>query len=119
MIITIFTHTEQVRCFEELISSLSQAGSPFECKIYATYDDFIAGYPQDHASAVIVSRCGADGMESARNAKIIQPDVPLIWFSDDEGFGVESFRIGCAYFSAVPVTEELLSTALARCQDDS
>ncbi len=119
MIITIFTHKEQVQSFEELISSLSKSGSPFECKIYDTYDDFIAGYPQDNASAVIVARRGADGMESARNAKIMQPNIPLIWFSDDEGFGVESYRIGCTYFSAEPLTEKLLCAALARCKNAS
>lgn len=119
MFITIFTHKEQVQYFEELMTALSRAGSPFECKIYDTYDDFIAGYPQDNASAVIVARRGADGMESARNAKIMQPNVPLIWFSDDQGFGVESYRIGCAYFSADAVTASLLTIALERCENES
>ncbi len=119
MLISIFTHREQVEGFEKLISALSKAGSPFEYKIYENYDDFITGFPQDNASAVIIARRGADGMESARNAKIMQPNVPLIWFSDDNGFGVESYRIGCAYFSADAVTASLLTVALERCENAS
>ncbi len=117
MNITVFTHKEQSQCFKDCISALSKAGSPFECKIYENYDDFISGFPQDNASAVIIARRGADGMESARNAKVMKPNTPLIWFSDDEGFGVESYRIGCTYFSAEAITEKLLSAALMRCKE--
>ncbi len=119
MLITVFTHKEAVPDFEKLVATLASGASPLVCKIYDTYDDFIAGFPQDDASAVIVARHGADGMESARSAKIMQPDVPLIWFSDDQDFGVESYRIGCDYFSADAVTETLLTAALARCRDSS
>ncbi len=119
MLISIFTHREQAERIEELITALPKAELPVACKIYENYDDYITGFPQDNASAVIIARRGADGMESARNAKIMQPNVPLIWFSDDNGFGVESYRIGCAYFSAAPITEEILSTALSRCKNAS
>ncbi len=119
MRITVFTHKEDVPHFRQMMAALDSGGTPVAYKIYDNYDDFIAGFSQDGAAAVIVARRGADGMESARNARILQPDVPLIWFSDDEGFGVESYRIGCAYFSAQTVTGALLAAVLARCGADS
>ncbi len=120
MKITIFTHAEEVPGFEQLMAALSNArGMPLECNYYETYDDFIKGFPRDKSQAVIVARRGADGMECARNAKLMRPSVPLVWLSNDNGFGVESYRIGCAFFSAEPLTHELLSTALARCKSQN
>ena len=42
-------------------------------------------------------------------------DVPVLWFSDDNGFGVQSYRLGCAYFHKKPVSPQVLSAAIARC----
>ncbi len=118
MKITIFTHDEEVGRFEKLTAELSCSSKrPLECVYYVTYDDFIKGFPMDESQAVVVARRGADGMECARNARLMQPTVPLVWLSDDEGFGTESYRIGCAYFSAGQITEDLLSTALNRCEN--
>lgn len=118
MKITVFTHKEEIPRYEKLLLALANETIPLEYIVYDDYDDFISGFSQGESQAVIVARRGADGMECARNAKVLKPDIPLIWFSDDQGFGVESYRISCAYFSAEPITETLLSTALARCKSD-
>ncbi len=118
MKITIFTHKEDIPHYERYLQSLPRGMSPLEYTVYDDYDDFISGFPDEESQAVIVARRGADGMECARSAKVMKPNIPLIWISDDEGFGVESYRIGCAYFSAATVTAELLSMALARCKSE-
>ncbi len=82
---------------------------------YRSYDDFIGNLPQVGCDAIVVACRGAEGMESARAARILLPHTPLIWLSDDRGFGPESYRIGCTYFSASPMTEHLLKTALDKC----
>ncbi len=105
-----------MRGFEQLMAALSNTlKTPLDCYYYETYDDFIKGFPRDTSQAVIVARRGADGMECARNAKLMQPAIPLVWLSDDPGFGIESYRIGCAFFSAEAISEKLLSTALNKC----
>lgn len=116
MKITVFTHKEEIPRYEKLLLALANETTPLEYTVYDDYDDFISGFSEEESQAVIVARRGADGMESARNAKVLKPDIPLIWFSDDNGFGVESYRIGCVYFTAEPITEKILSTAFARCQ---
>ncbi len=116
MKITILTHKEERKALSQLVSSLSSTvPKPFDCVFYEKYDDFIKGFSKDTGQAVIVARRGADGMECARTAKLMQPNVPLIWFSNDHSFGVESYRIGCAFFSAEAITETVLLTALKRC----
>ncbi len=117
MKITFFAHSEELPHYEKLLRSLPEGISPIEYTVYDDYDDFISGFPNEESQAVIVARRGADGMECARSARVMKPNVPLIWLSDDRGFGVESYRIGCAYFSAAPITEQILSTVLARCGD--
>ncbi len=119
MKVAIFTHSQDVPRFEQLMAAVDREISAAEYVMYDSYDDFISEFPRQESQALIVARRGADGMESARNAKIMQPHVPLVWLSDDPGFGVESYRIGCSYFSAEPVTQDLLAAALARCREDS
>lgn len=56
------------------------------------------------------------GMEGAYAAKETRPEIPVFWFSDDEGFGMQSHRLECDYFSVKPVTEEKLKKAFLRCR---
>ncbi len=58
---------------------------------------------------------GAEGMECIYRAKERKPSIPAFWFSDDQLFGMQSYRLNCAYFSVKPVTEETLHKALQRC----
>ncbi len=83
---------------------------------YEDYDSFISELPSEGSKVLIVARDGAEGMESVRAAKILLPQIPIIWFSDDNGFGPESYRVGCNYFSALPISEEMLAKAIKRCE---
>ncbi len=116
MVITVFTHSREVEKYRKLLDKLF--GKKLCLKIYDVYDSFIADFSNERSDVVIVDRNGAEGMESARNAKLMQPDASLIWFSDDNGFGIESYRIDCAFFSAENVTEELLQTAFEKCESE-
>ncbi len=85
---------------------------------YKSYDDFIVNVPNSTCNAVIIAHKGALGMQGARAAKILLHRVPIVWFSDDCGFVEESYRIGCVYFSPDTITENLLTTALKRCENE-
>ena len=63
----------------------------------------------------MIAMDGADGMEGVIAAKSVCKDVPVLWFSDDNGFGAQSYRLGCAYFHKKPVPPQVLSAAIARC----
>lgn len=79
------------------------------------YDSFIAGLGESPPDGIVVVMDGADGMEGVIAAKSVCKDVPVLWFSDDNGFGVQSYRLGCAYFHKKPVSPQVLSAAIARC----
>ncbi len=117
MKIAILTEDWRYTALEQMASQLSK--EPLSCVHYATYDDFIAGLPQSRCDLSIIAQNGAGGMESVRAAKTLLPEKPVIWFSDDKGFGPESYRLGCAYFSAAPITPELLQSAIIRCTSDT
>ncbi len=82
---------------------------------FADYDSFIAGLGSDPPECVVVMRNGAEGMEGVIAARDLLKDVPVIWFSDDNAFGVQSYRLGCAYFHEKPVSSRILSAAIAKC----
>ena len=82
---------------------------------YPDYDSFIAGLGGSPPSWVVITMDGANGMEGVIAARDMCENVPVIWFSDDNGFGVQSYRLGCAYFHKKPVSPEVLSAAIAKC----
>lgn len=64
---------------------------------------------------LIVLANGAEGMECVYRSKERRPCLPVFWFSDDREFGIQSYRLDCAYFSTKPVTAEKISHAIHRC----
>ncbi len=89
-----------------------------ECVYFDSYDDFIMNVPSSGCDTVIVAHKGATGMQGVRAARILLFHIPIVWLSDDNGFVEESYRNGCAYFSAEAITEKLLLTALKRCGNE-
>lgn len=82
---------------------------------FSDYDSFIAGLKENPPQFIVITMNGANGMEGVIAAKNLFENVPVIWFSDDKDFGVQSYRLGCAYFHEKPVLPEVLSTAIAKC----
>lgn len=82
---------------------------------FSDYDRLIAALGSGPPALVIVTMDGAAGMEGVIAAKNLLPEVPVIWFSDDNGFGVQSYRLGCAYFHEKPISSEVLLAAIAKC----
>ena len=66
-------------------------------------------------SLIVVLADGAAGMESVYRSRQRRPSLPVFWFSDDREFGMQSYRLDCAYFSTKPVTPEKMACAMKRC----
>ena len=66
-------------------------------------------------SLLIVLADGAKGMEAVYRARERRPGLPVFWFSDDREFGMQSYRLGCAYFSTKPLTPDKIHHAIRRC----
>ncbi len=116
MNISIYSYEQERSHLKDLLESQCQRQHRRPVlRFFENYDSFIQNLPQGRCDLVIVARDGADGMEGARAAKDLLPKVPLVWFSDDNGFGPQSYRMGCAYFAARPITDDLVARAIARC----
>lgn len=82
------------------------------------YDDFILELNNTRYEIIAILMDGAEGMEGVIASKEIYPQSSVIWISDDEGFGVQSHRLGCTFFGTKPITEELLSSAIKRYREE-
>lgn len=82
---------------------------------YDEYEDFLYALTNHHYNVVIVTADNAVGMEGVIAVKNYRPDLPLVWFSNDSEFGLQSYRLGCTYFGVRPITADKLERAIGRC----
>ncbi len=61
----------------------------------------------------IVTDNGAKGMESVIRIRESDKDIPILWFSDDGNFAIQSYRMKCSYFTTKPITHEKMQKALS------
>ena len=97
----------------------SQASMAFRLVTYSHADDYdtyltmLRKHPYD---MVFVMTDNAAGMEGVIAVQNVQPDVPIVWFSNDKNFVAQSYRLGVNYFAVKPVDEKIVNLALNRCQ---
>ncbi len=118
MTIAIYADQTRMRILEPILNNLRRQISLERFIFYTLYDDFLTELPTIGCDVIIVAQEGAIGMESARAAKILLPSIPLVWLSNDKGFGPESYRIGCTFFSHSPITEKNIFNALDKCDKE-
>ena len=82
---------------------------------YLDYDSFITGLGESPPDCIVIAMDGADGMEGVIAAKSVCKNVPVLWFSNDNGFGAQSYRLGSANYQKKPVSPRVLSAAIAKC----
>lgn len=82
---------------------------------HADRDSFLTGLGGSPPDGIVVAMDGASGMEGVIAAKTLFRDIPVLWFSNDGGFGAQSYRLGCTYFHQKPISPEVLSAAIAKC----
>lgn len=80
-----------------------------------SYDQYISHLRSQKFRAIFVYERGAAGMESVRAAKLLCPDTPVIWFSDDHQFRQHSQRLSAAYFAVHPICKHHIDAALQCC----
>ncbi len=103
----------------DLCNSPAVAESIEGAVFYTSYDDFLKELPNGIFDCVIIAHKGAVGMQAVRAAKILMHGIPIVWLSDDSAFVEESYRNGCAYFSAERISEDILLSALRRCKKEN
>ncbi len=117
MRLAIFADDQRYEQLRDLCDNPNISAQIESTDFYKTYDDFIKGLSTCACNSIIVAHRGATGMLAVRAAKILMFRTPIVWLSDDSAFLEESYRNGCAYFSAEPITENMIQFALSRCEE--
>lgn len=99
---------------EEYLTLLSYAEKQLYCRHTDVYDTFLSYLSEDPPQVIFILMDGALGMEGVIAAKNLYPSCPIVWISNDKGFGIQSYRLGCVFFSDKPLTEKKIKIALAR-----
>ena len=97
----------------------SQACMAFRVVEYShakEYDNYLAMLRMQSYDIVFILMDNAAGMEGVIAAKNVQPDVSIVWFSNDKNFVAQSYRLGVTYFAVKPIDEKIVRLALEKCQ---
>lgn len=97
----------------------SQACMAFRLVTYShaeDYDTYLSMLRKHIYDMVFVMADNAAGMEGVIAVQNVQPDTPIIWFSNDKNFVAQSYRLGVNYFAVKPIDEKIVNLALNRCQ---
>ena len=62
--------------------------------------------------AVVIAMTGARGLEAAIQAKRLAPEVPLIWWSDDENFALIAYHLRISAFLSTDCSDQELYEAM-------
>lgn len=115
MLICVYDTANEAEILKSKISQLAlYAYRKIGYSVCGKYETFVREL--DTADLIVVLANGADGMEGVIAAKNADRDTPVIWLSDDEGFGAQSYRLGCTYFHKKPIPLEKLKEALHKCR---
>ena len=81
---------------------------------YANYDCFLEQLRHRPCDVVFVTENNANGMVGVIATRNVRPELPVVWFSNDEGFGSQAYRLNADFFHVKPLTPQVLEMALSR-----
>ena len=106
---------KQFQTFQSHLAAIPKFQNKFtHYELYPDYDSLVQGLRQNPFALVLVSHDNACGMEGVIAIRNIQPNVPVIWFSNDEDFGSQAYRLHTDFFHVKPITPMILEMALNR-----
>ncbi len=80
------------------------------------YDTYLRELRTQEYDIVFVMADNAAGMEGVIALQNVNPQTPIVWFSNDKNFVAQSYRLGVTYFSVKPIDGKTVNLALQRCK---
>lgn len=111
----LFGEPQECEAAAQMLAIASADPGTLEYRHTADLEEFEQALATWMPTLVIVLADGAAGMESVYRSRQRRPNLPVFWFSDDREFGMQSYRLECAYFSTKPATADKIASALKRC----
>lgn len=109
----IFGSVSECSSVKRILSGIAQSdGLEIQTHLFQEIDDLRFCMVTQSPDLVISLADGTAGMEAIYLVRKYDAALPVLWFSDDPGFAMQSHRLDCSYFSVKPLTPEKMRLAL-------
>ena len=108
MKIALCTELRNVEWFESRLRSLFDGDGQLAIDELWNENQLAQALRRSRYHAVVIAMTGAKGLEAAIQAKRLAPEVPLIWWSDDENFALIAYHLRISAFLSADCSDQEL-----------
>ena len=112
MKIALCTELRNVEWFESRLRSLFDGDGQLVIDELWNEKQLSQALRRSRYHAVVIAMTGARGLEAAIQAKQLAPEVPLVWWSDDENFALIAYHLRIPVFLPVDCSDQELYEAM-------
>ena len=112
MKIALCTELRNVEWFESRLRSLFDGDGQLAIDELWNENQLTQALRRSRYHAVVIAMTGAKGLEAAIQAKRLAPEVPLIWWSDDENFALIAYHLRISAFLSADCSDQELYEAI-------
>jgi len=112
MKIALCTELRNVEWFESRLRSLFDGDGQLAIDELWNENQLAQALRRSRYHAVVIAMTGAKGLEAAIQAKRLAPEVPLVWWSDDENFALIAYHLRIPVFLPADCSDQELYEAI-------
>ena len=112
MKIALCTELRNVEWFESRLRSLFDGDGQLVIDELWNENQLAQALRRSRYHAVVIAMTGAKGLEAAIQAKQLAPEVPLVWWSDDENFALIAYHLRISAFLSADCSDQELYEAM-------
>jgi hypothetical protein len=112
MKIALCTELRNVEWFESRLRSLFEGDGQLVIDELWNEKQLSQALRRSRYHAVVIAMTGARGLEAAIQAKQLAPEVPLVWWSDDENFALIAYQLHIPAFLSIDCSDQELYEAI-------
>ena len=113
MKIALCTELRNMEWFESRLRSLFDGDGQLAIDELWNENQLAQALRRSRYHAVVIAMTGARGLEAAIQAKRLAPEVPLVWWSDDENFALIAYHLRISAFLSADCSDQELYEAMA------
>ena len=113
MKIALCTELRNVEWFESRLRSLFDGDGQLAIDELWNENQLAQALRRSRYHAVVIAMTGAKGLEAAIQAKQLAPEVPLVWWTDDENFALIAYHLRISAFLSADCSDQELYEAMA------
>ena len=112
MKIALCTELRNVEWFESRLHSLFDGDGQLAIDELWNENQLAQALRRSRYHAVVIAMTGAKGLEAAIQAKQLAPEVPLVWWTDDENFALIAYHLRISAFLSADCSDQELYEAI-------